>query len=239
MTKKIAAILAVMTMVTAGSAFAITANAASADTTTTSNFLAERRVHKFDLTDHEMTFKYMTDTLFGLKIYDYFRNKDWFNLRTAANDNFWRYISVGVIPNIVAKRWGTNKDNYFWKQSNRLWPKTTWWYIHLTWHNSLEETRNILLDKRFNSDTIQGLVERTGKKGTFVDVYREIVYQYSLLDYNTIVKFKKQLSGGSDNLFRAIMRLNTARNLVTDPCLTKGGVYGYVSSIIYDLTINL
>ncbi|MBQ5559080.1 MAG: hypothetical protein IIT46_04805 [Lachnospiraceae bacterium] len=61
MTKKIAAILAVMTMVTAGSAFAITANAASADTTTTSNFLAERRVHKFDLTDHEMTFKYMTD----------------------------------------------------------------------------------------------------------------------------------------------------------------------------------
>jgi len=183
--------------------------------------------------------EYMTDTLFGLKIYDYFRNKDWFNLRTAANDNFWRYISVGVIPNIVAKRWGTNKDNYFWKQSNRLWPKTTWWYIHLTWHNSLEETRNILLDKRFNSDTIQGLVERTGKKGTFVDVYREIVYQYSLLDYNTIVKFKKQLSGGSDNLFRAIMRLNTARNLVTDPCLTKGGVCGYVSSIIYDLTINL
>ena len=95
------------------------------------------------------------------------------------------------------------------------------------------------MDKRFNSDTIQGLVERTGKKGTYVDVYREIVYQYNLLDFNSIVKFKKQLSGGSDNLFRAIMRLNTARSLVTDPFLTKGGVSGYVNSIIKDLTINL
>lgn len=183
--------------------------------------------------------EYMIDTFFGLRIYDYFSNKDWFNLRTAANDNFWRYIAVGVIPDIVAKRWGANKDNYFWKQSNRLWPKTTWWYIHLTWHNSIDETRDLLTDKRFNSDIIQGLVERTGKKGTFVDVYREIVYQYSLLDYNLIVKFKKQLSGGSDNLFRAIMRLNTARSLVTDPCLAKGGVSGYVNSIINDLTINL
>jgi len=183
--------------------------------------------------------EYLTDVFFGLYLYEYFSHNSWFNLRTAANDDFWRYISVAVIPEVVADRWGSNKDNYFWKQSNRLWPKTTWWYIYLTWHESLENTKDILISKNLNSDTIQGIVERTGRKGTFVEVYREIVYQYSQLDFKTIVKFKKELSYGSDSLFRAIMRLNTARCLVTDPCLCKDGVVGYVNSLFHDLTQNL
>ena len=183
---------------------------------------------------------YISDTLFGLKIYEYFNGQKWFNLRVAANDDFWRYIAVSVIPDIVAKRWGINNDTYFWKQSNRLWPKTIWWYIHLTWQNSIDETRNLLIKNMFNSDTIQGLVERTGStKGTFVEVYREIVLQYGQLDNLVILKFKKQLTQGSDSLFRAIMRLNTARLLVSDPCLVKGGAKGYVSSIINELTCNL
>ena len=183
--------------------------------------------------------EYITDVLFGIKLYDYLGKQSWFNLRTAANDAFWRYISVAVIPDIVTSRWGADKDNYFWKQSNRLWPKTIWWYIHLTWHESLETTKNMLISKHFNSDTIQGIVERTGKRGTFVEVYREIIYQYSKLDYMTIVKFKKQLTSGSDSLFRAVMRLNTARGLVEDPCLCIGGVEGYVGSLYKDLIKNL
>jgi len=192
---------------------------------------------KEELTDDRT--EYTIDVLFGLKLYDYFGQKGWFNLRLAANDGFWRYIAVAVIPNVVADRWGESKENYFWKQSNRLWPKTVWWFIHLTLHGSLEETKQILFKKHFNSDTIQGIVERTGKKGTYVEVYREIVYQYSQLDYSIILKFKKQRSLGSDSLFRAVMRLNTARSLVTDPCLTIGGVSGYVESMINELTSNL
>lgn len=183
--------------------------------------------------------EYMTDVLFGLSLYDYFSKKEWFNLRTAANDGFWRYISVAVIPGIVADRWGSSKDNYYWKQSNRLWPKTAWWYIYLTWNESHEKTQDMLTSDMFNSDTIQGIVERTGKKGTFVEVYREIIRQYSLLDNNVISKFKKQRAKGSESLFRAIMKLNTAKGLVTDPCLFKDGIQGYVQSLITDLTNNL
>ena len=182
--------------------------------------------------------EYMTDVLFGLALYSYLQNQPWFNLRTAANDGFWRYIAVSVIPDIVADRWGISKDQYFWKQSNRLWPKTTWWFIYLTWHETLQDTGKMLASKNFNSDTIQGIVERTGRKGTFVEVYREIIYQYSELDYNVIATFKKHQFGGSDSLFRAIMRLNTARGLVTDPCLSEGGVKGYVSSMLSDLNVN-
>lgn len=183
--------------------------------------------------------KYIMDVLFGLKLYDYFSKQSWFNLRTAANDGFWRYISVAVIPDIVTSRWGIDKDDYFWKKPNRLWPKTIWWYIHLTWRESIETTKNILTSKHFTTDIIQGIVERTGKKGTFVEVYREIIYQYSQLDDMTIAKFKKQLSSGSDSIFRAVMRLNTARSLVEDPCLCVDGVKGYVNSLFMDLTKNL
>ena len=90
-----------------------------------------------------------------------------------------------------------------------------------------------------NSDVVQGIVDRSGKKGTYIEVYRELILQYSLLEYSTIVKFKKQLTFGSDSLFRAIMRLNTARCLVIDPCLVPDGVKGYVKSLIDDLTNKL
>lgn len=168
---------------------------------------------------------YVIDVIVGLGLYKYLSQKAWFNLRIAANDDFWRYIATCVIPDIVADRWGVNNDNYYWKQSNRLWPKTIWWYIHLTFHDSIENTQQILLLKRYNSDTIQGIVERTGKKGTFVEVYREIIFQYSLINEQSILLFKKKHAHGSDNLFRAILRLNTAKSLVTDPCLVKNGIY--------------
>lgn len=182
---------------------------------------------------------YLTDVLFGIGLYKYLEEQEWFNLRTAANDGFWRYIAVAVIPHLVSDRWDISKDDYFWKKSNRLWPKTTWWYIHLAYQNTLENTKEILFSKNLNSDVVQGIVDRSGKKGTYIEVYRELILQYSLLEYNTIVKFKKQLTFGSDSLFRAIMRLNTARCLVIDPCLVSGGVEGYVKSLINDLTNKL
>lgn len=178
---------------------------------------------------------YMCDVLVGLGLYSYLNDQGWFTMRLAANDNFWRYISVAVIPDIVADRWGINNDNYFWKQSNRLWPKTIWWYIHLTWQGSLESTRDTLISRNLNSDTIQGLVERTGRKGTFIEVYRCIAERYSRFDPTSVARFKKSHANGSDSLFRAIMKLNTARSLVTDPCLCEGGIEGYVDTLIKDL----
>ena len=58
MTKKIAAILAVMTMITAVSAFAITANAATLAIGTSAS---QSETSRSDLTGREMKFSYMTD----------------------------------------------------------------------------------------------------------------------------------------------------------------------------------
>jgi hypothetical protein len=182
---------------------------------------------------------YLTDVFFGIGLYDYLKKKDWFNLRIASNDAFWRYLSVAVIPDLISQRWGRQKDDYFWKKSNRIWPKTTWWYVYLSYQSTLEDTKKILISSNLNSDIIQGIVERTGKKGTYVDVYREIILQYSNLDNNTIVKYKKLHAFGSDSLFRAIMRLNTARCLVVEPCLVEGGTKKYVELLISDLIKNI
>lgn len=181
---------------------------------------------------------YIYDVFMGIQLYSYLMQSDWFNLRTAANDGFWRYIAVAVMPDIIADRWGKDNDDHYVKRVSRIWPKTLWWYIHLTWQGSEDDTRNMLVKKHFTSDTAQGLVERTGKKGVFVDAYREIAKQYSDLDFSLLAKFKR-ISKKNDELFRALMRLNTARIVVFDPYLCDNGCKGYAASLIKDITNNL
>ena len=62
--------------------------------------------------------------------------------------------------------------------------------------------------------------------------------QYSDLDPNEIIRFKEAWKSGSDCLFRAVMRLNTARCLVLEPLFYVGGIKGNVKSLIDELTTN-
>ncbi len=176
--------------------------------------------------------KYIIDVQMAASIYSYLKTQSWFNLRLASDDDFWRYMSVVVVPDIVADRWGENNETYFWKQSNRIWLKTIWWYFYLTWQGNVEATTRLLKLPTFNSDIIQALVERTGRNGTYVDVYRYIVLFYSEIKMNDLVKYKKRSSSKSDTFFRAVMKLNTARCQVINPCLCPGGEKEYAKSLI-------
>ena len=40
---------------------------------------------------------YYIDVHFGLYLYDYLRKKPGFTMRAAANDDFWRYLSLKVV----------------------------------------------------------------------------------------------------------------------------------------------
>lgn len=180
----------------------------------------------------------MLDVDFVIRLYSYLSSKQWFSLREATNDGFWRYLSLMVIPNIISSRREDNNDDHFWKKSNRIWPKAIWWYVHLSWDQNPEETHRLLIDQRFNTDIILNLVERSGRKGTLVGICREIMRQYSDLDPNEIIRFKKAGKSGSDSLFRAVMRLNTDRCLVLEPLFHVGGIKGNVKSLIDELTTN-
>ena len=178
---------------------------------------------------------YYKDVTFGIKLYKYMARQKWFNLRVASDVGFWRYLSLVVIPDIVAKRWSFDNEDHYWKKPTRIWLRSIWWYIHLSWQNGSNETKEMLLSPMFSTDTILNLVERSGRDGMNIEVYKMIMKKYSLQNQETLQKFKESSKKG-DDLFRAVMRLNTARILVFEPSFCDGGIEGYVTGLFNAFT---
>ena len=169
---------------------------------------------------------YQTDVCFGSALFGYLKQKPWFTDRLASDDGFWRYLSLRVVPDLLGDRWGnTNADHYYTKPS-RIWLKTMWWYFYLSFNKDVATTKEMLLSEAFSTDTILNLVERTGRSGTNISVYRRIMSKYSALE------------GVGDKDFRNIMKLNTAKAVVIEPVFSEGGVSGYVDSLFNELSLN-
>lgn len=183
--------------------------------------------------------KYLLDLKFGVKLKEYFDAKEWFNLRLAADIDFWRYLSVCVVPNLVYERWSGKAEDHFWKKPSRIWLRSIWWFAYLGWNNDAVDTYNLLKGEMFNTDIISGTVERTGRKGTPINVYKKILHTYAKLPISSKQDFSSSAEGKSDTLYRSIMRLNTAKIIVVEPELYEGGVEGYVNGLFENLGINM
>lgn len=181
------------------------------------NQLIEIRDYIFEKYEYDNANKldYKFDLLFGLKMYQVLNENVGFTNRVATNDDIWRYLSICVIPDIVHSRWELNEER-FYKSPRRIWLKALWWYIHLSWRGNEEETYNILKDN--TTDTVVQLVERPGV-GYHVEMYREIMYQYSFIQ------------DSSREVFRRLLKLNTATILTTTPELVEGGIKKYVQDL--------
>ena len=184
---------------------------------------------------------YYTDIHIGLGLYHYLSQQNGFSLRAAANDDFWRYISLVVAPHIVAKRWNKENEDHYWAKSSRIWFRQMWWYIFLSWQGDLKDTEAVLSSANFSTDTILNLVERTGRNGTYIDVYRYIMYYYSNLHPSVINSFNEKVKQYDKHatLFRTIMKLNTAKTLVIDPSLYLGGADEFAKSLFREAGVNL
>ncbi|MCP3027018.1 DUF6339 family protein [Halobacillus sp. A5] len=174
------------------------------------NFIDENQVDKRE---------YFIDLKFGLELFTLLKEQYNFTPRDASDDKVWLYFSMKVIPDIVYKRWGL-KEERFYKQSRRIWLKTLWWFVYLSWNETKEDTYLILKD--FSTDGIGQLVERSGFHGYRVDLTREIMKQFSELD----------TGGSKKDLFRKVLRLNTARVKSLEPSLTPGGTRSYVKRLL-------
>ncbi|MCP2034144.1 hypothetical protein L1279_001127 [Planomicrobium sp. HSC-17F08] len=164
---------------------------------------------------------YDFDLLFGIKMYEMLSSKYRISERQASQDGVWMFLSIEVIPDVVFRRWkGLNESRYY-KESRRIWLKTLWWYIHLSWQGDYEGTFKVLKDN--TTDDLVQLVERSGSKGYRVELYREIMLNYSLIEENE--------KGRKNQLFRKVMKLNTARARVVEPALTNGGEEQYVKEL--------
>lgn len=172
------------------------------------------------------TLGYVFDVYFGASLYEYLRQKKWFTERLACDDGFWRYLSLKVVPDLVGMRWNNNNEDHYYAKPSRIWLKAMWWYFHLSLKGAdSSTTRDMLLSKNFSTDTILNLVERTGRYGTNVEVYRTIMTHYSTLQV------------ASDKAFRKVMKLNTAKTMVMEPVFYEDGVNGYVESLFKELSL--
>jgi len=163
--------------------------------------------------------KYFYDLHFGLDLYMLMKDKYKLTVRDASNDEIWIYISMNVIPHIVEERWGLAETRFF-KESRRIWLKTIWWYIHLSWNGSKESTLQIL--SSLTTDEILQLVERPGPYGYRVSFTRELMRQFNEID----------IENKNRGLFRKIIIFNTARVRMVEPSLYPGGIEKYVGELI-------
>ena len=183
--------------------------------------------------------KYFIDAHLGLALYEYLWSIPGFSLRVAANDGFWRYLSVKVAPDVVAQRWGKDNNDHYWSKPTRIWFRSLWWYVHLSWQGDYEKTKELLETSFFTTDTILNFEERNGRKGTCVEAYREIIKTYSQIPESVIKQFSRRKSSNSDDLFRVVMKLNTAKMMVMEPALYNGGESSYARALFEDAGVNL
>ena len=174
---------------------------------------------------------YAFDYLFGLELYEFFQpGVNGFLLSMAENIQFWSRLSMKVIPDIVYIRWSNleKNENRFHTKPSRVWLNQIWWYIHLSWAGTKDETKNLLKNESFTTDTIMNLVDRSGTKGFYIDSYRLIMDKVAL----TEEKLLKPKGLSKEDFFRNVMKLNTSKLILFEPVLYENGVEGYVSSLI-------
>lgn len=177
--------------------------------------LQEREVFLQNSTNKIKSHSY--DLQIGMLLYRTLNDEYRFNERAASRDEVWRYLSLEVCPDIVFERYDLN-DLRFYRGTRRIWLRSIWWYVHLSWQGSEEATYDIL--KGNSADDILQLIDRSGSGGYRIELTRELMRQNKMYNNMPIPL-----------LFRRVLKLNTARLNMIEPSLVEGGISSYVHSL--------
>lgn len=171
---------------------------------------------------------YLLDLRVGICLYQLMPIGKDFSIISANDDDIWRYISVKVMPDITYQRYpdpakGDIRINSkrFYRGTRRIWLKTLWWYIHLSWQGSAEKTFAVLKDNA--TDNINKLIETPGK-GYRLNLYRNIVREYS------------ETAPHKAKDFAAITKLNNAKCISVEPELVRGGERAYAKQLVAEVS---
>ena len=109
----------------------------------------------------------------------------------------------------------------FYAATRRIWLKSLWWYIHLSWQGSEEKTFEVLRDN--GTDNINKLIETPGR-GYRIPLFRAMMAEY----YRTAPHKVKE--------FAAFTKLNNAKCVAVEPALTYGGESEYARRLFEELS---
>lgn len=165
---------------------------------------------------------YFIDVEVGLDVYSYL-SRNGFTTVEASDDDIWRFISIKIFPDLTYLRYpdpekeareqgGRINRKRFFSHTRRIWIKTLWWYVHLSWQGSIEATRAVLAENGAN--IISHFIETPGR-GYRIDLYRALMQHYA------------SRGDKSDKLFRSVAKLNGAECRNIEPALLPGGVAEY------------
>ena len=171
---------------------------------------------------------YLLDLRVGIKLYQLMPLGKDFTVIQANDDDIWRYISVKVMPDITYLRYpnpekGSIRINQkrFYSHTRRIWLKTLWWYIHLSWQGDESKTFEVLRDN--GVDNINKLIETPGRG------YRIPLFRSMMLEYHKTSPHKVKD-------FAAFTKLNTAKCVSVEPALTFGGVAVYAQKLLAEVS---
>lgn len=171
---------------------------------------------------------YLLDLRVGIKLYQLMPLGKNFTVIQANDDDIWRYISVKVMPDITYLRYpnpekGSIRINQkrFYSHTRRIWLKTLWWYIHLSWQGDEGKTFEVLRDN--GVDNINKLIETPGR-GYRIPLFRSMMLEY----YKTSPHKVKD--------FAAFTKLNNAKCVSVEPALTSGGVAVYAQKLLAEVS---
>lgn len=155
------------------------------------------------------------DIQMGLALYRILKERG-FGIRHAADEGIWRYLSLVVLPDYVKSRWDKAQEARFWSDRSRIWLRAVWWFVHLSWQGDDASTR-ASVDGMSTDDVVQ-IVERPGRRGFRVDLYRAMVRAAGARPQG-------------QRKIRQLMKLNTATVVMVEPSAYSGGVSEYVEAL--------
>lgn len=144
-----------------------------------------------------------------------------FGVRNAADDGFWRHLSLEIIPDVVAQRWPNQPADRYWSKRSRIWLRAIWWFVHLTWQG--DEQSTLAAVHGMTTDEVVGLVERPGRHGFRLELTRAI---------SKAIGPELDAGRATNKTFRRMMKLNTARIVMVEPDLHVEGVDGYAHQLL-------
>ena len=166
-------------------------------------------------------YKYKIDMAVGLALYGFLR-KHGFNEVYAETDDWWRFVSIKLCPDLTYQRYPREGEvrinrKRFYDHPRRIWLKTLWWYVHLCWQGSVEATKAVLAE--MGTDAISQIIERPGR-GYRPEVSRVIA-----------AKCAAESAWCGAKPFQKVMARNSVYCATFEPTLFAGGVEGYADRI--------
>lgn len=174
------------------------------------------------------TYQYHLDVKVGLTLYTFLRING-FNQIYAETDDWWRFITVRLFPDLTYMRYPADDEvrinrKRFFEHTRRIWLKTLWWYVHLSWQGDENRTEAVL--EKLGTDAISQIIERPGR-GYRPEVFRAIA-----------LKCATESSWCGSKPFQKVMARHSIYNASFEPTLFRGGLSGYADHIFSETKVS-